>query len=371
MKTETIQMMAGAAMLSAFTYIPLLVKNELSGTDFHITLLVALYSTAGFVSSYFFGRAGDMYGRRLVVRAGLLLATVSFGLLLFSNTIEILFIIRTTNGFCIGIYPGALAAYAYESDLKMGRFASFGAAGWGVGTLIAGYAATFNIYYAFLMSSVFLLIAFLSALTLPAVPKVKVKVPLFPVETLKRNLSVYLAMLIRHSSATAIWVLWPIFLFNLGGDEFMIAIVQAFNAVAQVVFMVGLTDRFESRLLVSVGLVSSAVTFFWFTLAIDIITILPSQILLGFAWACLYVGALKYVTENNEERSTASGLLSSVLSISGVIGPIVAATMVSFGFGIIEIMYYAAIMSLIGFLIFVYNGRSLKSGNQVTAIEVQ
>jgi len=348
--------MAGAAMLSAFTYVPILARETFNVSEILITIIVSVYATASFISSYIFGRAGDVYGRRIVIRLGLLLATVSFGLLLLSSSFESLLLVRLANGFSVGMYPGALAAYAYESKIKMGRYATWGAAGWGVGTLFAGYAAGFNIYYAFLMSTIFLIIAFGSALTLPPIQRTSVKVPWFPVETFKRNASIYLAVFIRHSSAFAIWTLWPLFLYDLGGDPFMIAVVQATNAIAQVLFMMTVTDRIESKRLVMIGLVMSAAAFALFPFATNIFEILPSQVLLGFAWATLYVGALKYVTENNKERSTASGLLVSMLSLSGVVGPIIAAIIYSIWPGYAPIMFFAMAMSLLASVLFwLYN----------------
>ncbi|TFF67787.1 MFS transporter [Candidatus Thorarchaeota archaeon] len=350
-------MMAGAAVLSSFTYVPILAREVLGAEEILITLLVGGYATAAFISSYIFGRAGDIYGRKIVIRLGLIAALVSFGLLLIARDFQTLFIIRLMNGFCVGVYPGALAAYAYESDMKMGRFASWGALGWGSGTLLAGYAAGTTIYPAFLMSTIFFVIALLSAMTLPTIERAPIKVSWFPVETFKRNMPVYLAVFIRHSSAFAIWTLWPLFLFDLGADSFFIGVIQATNAVAQVVFMVTFTDKLDCRRLVLLGLLSSAITFISFTLAVDVFQIVLSQILLGFSWATLYVGALKYVTERNVERSTASGLLQSVLSISGVVGPIMAAIIYTIWPGYEPIMFYAALMSLLALAIFAINGR--------------
>jgi MFS family permease len=349
--------MAGAAMLSAFTYIPILARDHLSANELFITLLVGAYASASFIASYIFGRAGDIYGRRIVVRIGLLAATASFGLLMFVQSLDVLLIVRILGGFSVGMYPGALAAYAFESEMKMGRFASFGAAGWGIGTLLAGFAAGYNIYYAFLMSTVFLMIAFASAMALPIIQRKKVYVPLFPIETLKRNWSVYTAVLVRHSTASAIWTLWPLFLTDLGGDPFSIGIVQVSNAIPQMIVMIAITDRFDCRLLISVGMITSAMTFYWFTLATSILEIIPTQFLLGFSWACLYVGALKYVTERNEDRSTASGLLTSMLSLSMVLGPIMAAVIYSIWPAYIPIMYNAVVFSLVGYLIFLVASR--------------
>ncbi len=369
LKTATIQMMAGAAMLSAFTYVPILARENLGISELLITFIVAGYAGASFIASYFFGRAGDIYGRRIVIKSGLFLAIISFSLLLVSSSFEILFIVRMTNGFCVGMYPGALAAYAYESNMKMGRFASWGAIGWGVGTLVAGYAAGFNIYYAFVISTLFLAIAFISALTLPKLPRIVIKVPLFPVETFKRNMHIYIAVFLRHGSAFAIWTLWPLFLYDLGATTFTIAIVQAVNAISQVLFMMTITDRFESKTLVSIGLITSTVAFAWFPFARNVIEILPSQFLLGFAWSCLYVGALKFVTENNEDRSTASGLLTSTLSLSGVVGPLIAAVIYSIWPGYTPIMFFAVGMSLISFGIFWRSNHKQNENNEIETMD--
>lgn len=344
--------MAGAAVLSSATYVPILARDYMGAGELYISLIVGAYATMSFVASYAFGRAGDIYSRRLILRAGMLLSFFSFALLLLADNPGTLFIVRITNGFCIGIYPGALTAYAYESKIPMGRYSSFGALGWAVGTLLAGYAASTGIYLAFLVSSIFLAGAAASAIMLPPIAALHMSIPFFPRETFRRNLPIYAAMLIRNSSASAVWTLWPLFLADLGGDDFTIGIVQALNSGFQVLFMIALTDRFGYRPLVLFGLLSSAVTFGMLMLATNIVDVLPSQVVLGFAWSCLYVGSLKYVTERNEERSTASGLLQSIIAISGIIGPVIAAILYAIWPSYFPILLNALVMSIVSFAVF-------------------
>jgi len=71
--------MAGAAALSAFTYVPILARENLGVDDLTITFIVGAYAAASFIASYIFGRAGDIYGRRIVIRLGLLSALISYG----------------------------------------------------------------------------------------------------------------------------------------------------------------------------------------------------------------------------------------------------------------------------------------------------
>lgn len=328
--------------------------------EFFVSLLVGSYASASFISSYLSGRAGDIHGRRSVLRVGLLLSAVSFALLLFVDSPLTLYIVRLMNGFSIGIYPGALAAYAYDSHMRMGRFASFGAVGWGAGTVLAGFSALvfLDLRASFAVASLFFVIAFVSAMSLPPMDQPRLSVPLFPVATLKRNIAPYVAVLVRHSSASAVWTFWPLFLRSLGGDYLMISTIQCINSFAQVVFMAAITDRLDSRRLVSIGLVSSSVTFLSFTVATDILELLPTQVLLGFSWACLYVGALRFVVENNEERATSVGLLQSILSISSVIGPVIAAILFSVFQDYIPIMRFAAISSVASLVLFLALSRS-------------
>lgn len=352
MKTAMIQIMAGAAMLSSATYVPILARDTLGADELFVTLIVAVYAITSFVATYVFGRAGDIYGRRLILRIGLFAALVSFALLIVVDTLEGLFIVRMINGFCIGIYPGALTAYAYESKMPMGKFAAFGALGWGGGTLLSGFAATFEIHQAFLVSTLFLVGALASAIALPPLPGLHMRIPLFPVETIKQNMPIFVAMLIRQGSASAVWALWPLFLADLGGDDFAIGVIQALNSVVQVLFMAGLTDRFTYRPLILAGLVGSAVTFGWLMLVSNIIEVLPTQIVLGFAWSCFYVGSLKYVTDRNVEKSTASGLLQSVIAISGIIGPVIAAVLYTLWPSYQPILFAAFAMSIVALVVF-------------------
>ena len=89
-----------------------------------------------------------------------------------------------------------------------------------------------------------------------------------------------------------------------------------------------------------------------FGLATNVIEVLPSQIFVGLAWACMYVGALKYVNERNVERSTASGLLNSTMSIAGIIGPMIVAIFYLIWPGYLPIVLNGIVMSLIAFAAF-------------------
>ncbi|MDI6708804.1 MAG: MFS transporter, partial [Candidatus Thermoplasmatota archaeon] len=198
------------------------------------------------------------------------------------------------------------------------KFASYGSLGMGAGTLVAGIIGIY--WQVFLLGSLLFVIAFIMALTLEESKKQIIHVPLFPKKVLKENLAVYSAFFLRHTGASAVWIIFPVYLSILGASKAWIGAIYALNALSQFVFM-QLIDKFKSSKLVATGLISSGITFISFFLVQNFYHIFLLQLLLGFSWACLYTGSLKFVTERTLEKATSVGLLNSALSISIVLGP--------------------------------------------------
>ena len=353
MKAPAIQLLSNVGLFGPVIIVPKILADDFGASKELIGVIAGGVAAAGFLSSYIFGRASDVYGRRAVLLLGLILSGLATLLQIVSllwGGIEFFATVRILIGFCSGIFPAALLAYAYDTRAgRMGKFSAFGSAGWGVGNLAVGL---FGVFYegAYLFCALILFASFAIALYLPFSRELKMEVPFFPVGLIKKNASVYSAMLIRHTGANMIWVTYPLFLESIGADVEWIGVIYAVNAFGQTFFMLFL-DRYDPTLLVVVGLVSSALTFYTFTLAGSYWEIIPSQVLLAAAWSCLYVGSLRYVMDRNKEKATVTGLLSSTMSLSGMIGPVlggIAAT--AFGFkGTIGI---ATVMSLVALVIF-------------------
>jgi len=353
-KPEAIQLLYGTGLFGPVIVVPVILEQEFGASTTLIGLIGGAFAAAGFVSSYWFGRGSDVYGRRMILVLGLFLSAASLlvqavtvvwgGLVAFSA-------VRIITGFCSGMFPAALLAYAHDAKSKMGRFSSFAAAGWGMGNLTVGL---FGAFYegAFIYSSAVVFASFAIALTLPFPREVRMEVPLFPVDLIKKNASVYLAMLIRHTGANMIWVTYPLFLSSIGADIAWIGGIYAVNAFGQF-FVMNLIDKYDPALLVAVGLGASSVTFYAFTLVGSFYEIIPAQLLLAASWGCLYVGSVRYVMDRNREKATATGILSSVMSISGITGPVLGGVAAaSLGFkGSIGI---ATAMAALAFALFLY-----------------
>lgn len=358
MRPETIQFLSSAGVFGPAIIVPVILADELGASSAVIGVVAGLFAAAGFFSSYLFGRASDVYGRRLILLSGLgltVVATAAQGVSVLVGGIHVFAAVRILIGFASGMFPAALLAYAYENKSKMGKFSSWAAAGWGVGNLSVGlFGAAYE--WAYFYCAGILMLSFAIAATMRFGQEFKMHVPLFPAALIRRNAPVFSAMLIRHTGANMIWVTYPLFLQSIGADLTWIGVIYAVNAFGQF-FIMNVLDRYDPAFLVAVGLGSSALTFFTFLLAEEYWMIVPSQILLAAAWASLYVGSLRYVMDRNKEKATVSGLLSSVMSISGMLGPVLGGfAAVSIGFkGTIAV---ASIMSGVAFVIFLYELRA-------------
>ncbi|MFA5313986.1 MAG: MFS transporter [Methanomassiliicoccales archaeon] len=349
MKAPWIQMLSSGALSGSALLIPNLLRNDFGADTIQIGVITASFNAALFASSFYFGRYSDVHGRKRVMQTGLLLTSIAIFLLVFASSTETFFIVRVLIGLCSGIYPSALLAHVYDSDKKVGKFSAYGSMGFGIGTFAVG---VIGIYFEiFLFCSILMAGAFAVSLTVQFGEERHQKVPLFPKDIMLRNFPVYLSIMFRHIGANMIWVIYPLFLEDLGASMLFIGSIYAINALAQFVFM-QYVDRYGSVRLVTFGFIFSIITFPSYTIATEAWQIIPSQILIAAAWSCLYVGSVKYVMERNDEKGTSAGLLQSSLSISAIIGALIGGA-AAFTVGYHGAMYIATFMAIIGVVIFI------------------
>lgn len=294
-------------------------------------------------SSMVFGRLGDILGQKVIVVTGFLLSAVVFLAHNLIHDIQSLFLIRALAGLGAGMIPGPLAALAWSGSI--GMFSAVGSLGNAAGELMAGFLTSQSLI--FITSGLLCAAGFIIAFFIREKKK-RVAVPLFPFKIMKKNLCVYLPFLIRHSSAQAIWAIFPIYLVGLGASKLWIGIIYALNPLLQFFFML-LIDARHSTSLIAIGLLFSSVTFLGYAVAPNWQIILVLQILLALSWANLYLGSLKYLLGNNVEQATAAGMLNSVIGLSGIIGPLFGG-LISF-MGIRFLIAGAALLAFIGFMI--------------------
>ncbi|MFW3147085.1 MAG: MFS transporter [Thermoplasmatota archaeon] len=355
-----IQVLSNGAFLACFTYISIY-ADEAGLSKFEIALMASLYAVATFFSAYIFGRMADNYGRRRILLIGLDLLIVLAALQALAWSLPSFFTFRFIAGVGFGMFPAALAAYAFEARSKMGKFSSFGALGWGLSLLASGVVAeTFGVYSVFLFSSALVIISLLVAFTLKPIKQVRIKTPLMPFRMIMKNHGILFPFILRHSSAAAIWVLWPLFLKEtIGLTLWEIGIVQATNAFTQFFAMYFMGDRMRPKTQIGLGILLSAVAFISFTVIQTFPLFLVTQVLLGLSWACLFVGTLRTMLDRNRERATAAGLLNSSISFSALLGPFISIMIVQIfpGSSYEAPMYLAFGASLLAFLLFLERNR--------------
>lgn len=348
---HVIKFFSAAAVVGLIGYIPIF-GQSIGMTNSEIGIAASVYAVAMLVSSYLFGRLADDKGRRRLIITGLLLSSASFASFVFARDFISFLAVRIANGIAVSIYVSALTAYAHDAGHKLGKLSAFESLGIAFGSVLIGAITLYlDIAFMFLVSSAFFLVSFLFSLRLSHAHFDRSKAPLFPHHILKRNLPVYVSFFIRHSAANSIWVFWGLYLLQLGGNLFLVGAAMAINTITQFFVMFAVTDRMRVKTLISVGTLLSAVTFFSFGIATDIWQLLSMQIILGFSWAFLYVGSVRWVIDNTKEKATGLGMLNSVMNLSMLTGPVIATAAIQFG-GYRTIMFVAAAMAFASFLVF-------------------
>ena len=358
MRPRHINFLTNASASASGLFIPIY-ASALGASPEQLGFIVASYNAFILFSNLFFGRAADVQGARKILRLGLLLSAVAALTQPLAYDSVTLILSRALLGFCIGMYPAALLAYAKTADRPMGRFAALGSLGWAMGTLSAGllsWLAPTVLWPVFGLSAALYLVAFFLAGAAPTEAAGRFRIPFLPLAVIRRNLTIYVSILIRHTGANMVWVIFTLYLVDIGHmSGLQVGIVYMLNPLVQFLVMAR-TDRIGSGALLATGLGLSAVTFVTFTVSADFVWILGTQVLLGISWATLYTGALRFIAERNPEIATAGGLLGSVLSISSILGPIagglLSSTQADVRASYVVPMYVAAAMSLGSFVVY-------------------
>jgi MFS family permease len=347
-----VQFISSLSMLSMFTYVPFW-ANKLGLTNLEITLLAISYGFTIFGTNLIVGRMSDRIGlRKPFIITGLIVTSISIiSLTLPTNFLEFLFT-RSLTGIGYGMYIPTLTALVTDKNLKLGKFSSAGTAAWAVGVLISGVIGIFWVPGIFIFSGLVLFGASIIALSLKEEKSTIVKYKFSTLMVFWQRKRVFSGFIVRHSLASAVWVLWPLYLASIGADELALALVQLLNPVTSSIIMNRFTDRVDSKIMVNLGLILTGFTFLTYLLATSWIFILPAQIILGFSWAFIYVGVLRYGIESSDfDKSTVAGWINSIQSISVIVGSAISFLVVYAHGTVVDLIVLAAIGSFSMFII--------------------
>jgi len=360
MREEAIQFLSNMSIFATTTFIPIIALS-VNADPFMTAMIIVAYNLALFLSNYACGRGADIYGRRVFLLVGLFLSAVAFAAHLLMKDLVSFTVVRILTGVAVGMWGPALLAYVFEAKKSLGKIMGYGGLGWGTGIFLTGMLAIYwnseALYERmYLLSTVGLIISFVIAFGLPKLKEVKLQIPLFPIDVIKKSYPAYLALVIRHTGATGVWALLPLYLkTQLGFTETAISIIYASNAFIQFAVMY-YADRLPSKTAITAGLVISVGSFFFFPWALTVWAWTVLFIIIGGAWSLLFVGATVYVMERNVERATSSGLLQGSTNLAGITGPFIGGIIAQVG-PFVYNFYIATILCVVALVLFLATAR--------------
>ncbi|HXV51293.1 MAG TPA: MFS transporter [Nitrosopumilaceae archaeon] len=350
-RTATFFQHAGIAIL--FVFMPIIAKG-VADSLFEVGIIVASFSFAQILSEIYFGRISDKKGTRLLfIRIGFVGCAITFGLHYFADNTTLLLLARIGSGIASGIMIPAMLAYAYESHkdkIKVASVVSFHALGWLAGIVAAGIAN--NIQLIFLISSGFFIAGFIASTKLPNILSQKELGKGITKKVISKNRFLFLSLLLRHIGATSVWTILPILLMErFGAELYQVSIVFVANNLTAFIVM----NLFAGKIKINnvtkfkMGIGATTFVFVGLSFVTDWWMVMPFLSLVGATWAFLFIGGNFHLMENNP-RSTSTGVFSSTLSISTVIGPVIGGA-IAFYSDYVYVMYFAVAIIVCAFLI--------------------
>lgn len=355
-----IQILSNSAGSVGFSFLPLLFESR-GLSDVEIGIIAIPFSLFLIISNTIFGKLSDSKGRRPYLMLGLWTSALTTVAYIFPANLIQFFLVRILHGITLGIFPAAITGIASDRKIKLGSLSSFGSLGWGLGALIGGIIASLSqIEIAFIISAIVYLVAFLIAIKkdtgLQEQSIIKPVMQSSYVESLKKNWREYLILIFRHGSASSIWVFWALYLKNhLDLDISQIGVIIMTNWGTQFFIMKRFTDKFTPKKMFIVGGFVSSLAFFSFPLASNFIQMMGTHVILGISWSFFYVGGLRSVEMNSRidgNVATSVGLFNASISISQIIGPILALYFISISNSYTLAMTSAGWITLVSIIIY-------------------
>ncbi|MFQ6025384.1 MAG: MFS transporter [Nitrosopumilaceae archaeon] len=350
-RSVTFFLHAGIAI--TFVFMPIIAKG-VTESVFEVGLIVASFSFSQILSEIYFGRISDKKGNRLVfIQTGLAGCAVAFGLHYFADDAFLLLLARIVAGITTGLMIPALLAYTYEASKEKAKVAtviSFHALGWLAGIVAAGVVNDERVI--FLASSALFVVGLLISTKLPKIYSKKELGKGLTKHVIVKNKFLFSSLLLRHTGAASVWTILPIVLMDLMGAQlYEISIVYVANTLTAFVVMnlMGSKLRINNVTKFKIGIGLTIFVFIGLSLITEWWMAMPFMSLVGVAWSFFYIGGNIHLMENNP-KSTSTGIFNSTLSISHVIGPVIAGS-IAFLFDYVFVMYFAAAIAFCGFLV--------------------
>lgn len=330
-----------------------LVEGDVSTAAQYYGYFVALFSAMQFLFAPTLGGLSDQYGRRPVLLLSLFSAAVNYVLLAFAPTLTLLFIGRALAGASAA---NITAANAYIADIsppeqRARNFGLVGAAfgiGFIVGPLLGGVLGGFGVRAPFLVAGALTLLNALYGLfvlpeSLPQEGRRRFEWreanPLSSLSALGRYgvvLNLVGTLLCTYLAQQAIYTTWVLYTtYRFSWDAWQQGISLAFfgatTALFQAALLPILLPRLGERRALVLGLISSVVGYVLYGLATSgwMMYVIIAASGLGFVVQPAAQGLISNAVPADEQGAI-QGALTSLLSLTAIIGPLVSTALFSY-----------------------------------------
>lgn len=363
---------AGIAGYAYFAFLPFYLASPSIGFSVgQITFVFTFMGVGMAIFSWFFGRISDKTGRRkLFFISALFLQIIIFLLLNLNNHIIYHCILNFFRGSLLGMrMPASNALFAdiveksnekKEMDVTLGTIEVSGtqlsllsatkSTGWAIGVLGSSFVITvFGVESLILFLIIVTTISLIFAIPVRDIKKGDNSIEEGEIELIKEELSVqelvkenqeskrkrpkvksllFICVFFRQFGLIPFLQIISIILTDAGIPIGLAGVVIALNPIFQVVAMVingRIVDnsKISEKIMLVVGFILSALTLFCYaggSATGNIILFILGQLCLGFAWGCIYTGAVKYIVNRApNDRAFYMGIWITDLQIAKII----------------------------------------------------
>ncbi len=358
-----------------YLYLPLIVK-DLSVEKTYIGILGTFYSLGSVLSGFFISPIIDKYKKYTItfIRIALILqAILIFSLLLFDN-IYYYIIVLLSIGLTGAFYIGTCFSLSNNRGITVSISSLGFLIGYFIGSIVNNYKFMFiSIFFLYILGFILLFLFILKkneSNYTQAIDNNNDSIKIF-----FKNINIYLPLVFRHSGAAMIWLFFTYILLNYYHlDLKAIGILNAINIVVQTfsnpllaIFVYKINKKLISFILVIFGYFLSALYFILFYFVKDFHLLCILQVLLGLSFSSLYLGNIENLILNNKEKITALSLLSSVMSLSNLIGSFLGTILFNLGY---KFMFFVAFILSFLALVFYILGNYKNIFNIMKAQEI-
>mgnify|MGYP000229961232 FL=1 len=358
-----------------YLYLPLIVK-DLSVEKTYIGILGTFYSLGSVLSGFFISPIIDKYKKYTItfIRIALILqAILIFSLLLFDN-IYYYIIVLLSIGLTGAFYIGTCFSLSNNRGITVSISSLGFLIGYFIGSIVNNYKFMFiSIFFLYILGFILLFLFILKkneSNYTQAIDNNNDSIKIF-----FKNINIYLPLVFRHSGAAMIWLFFTYILLNYYHlDLKAIGILNAINIVVQTfsnpllaIFVYKINKKLISFILVIFGYFLSALYFILFYFVKDFHLLCILQVLLGLSFSSLYLGNIENLILNNKEKITALSFLSSVMSLSNLIGSFLGTILFNLGY---KFMFFVAFILSFLALVFYILGNYKNIFNIMKAQEI-